>query len=125
MQKCAHLVDKMLSNAYFAANIRFDAAKNERATKLQNFANFANLTPIQGQRRTELRALCALRALGGPVDGPRLRALAGAMPAPSRGGGAPRLPGAERVFLEFRQTFWKHGVKFRLYRDHYSKNKIN
>ena len=120
----------MLSNAYFAANIRFDAAKNERATKLQNFAklnfaNFANLTHIQGQRRTELRALCALRALGGPVDGPRLRALAGAMPAPSRGGGAPRLPGAEQVFLEFRQTFWKHGVKFRLYRDRYSKSKIN
>ena len=43
MQKCAHLVDlekccqTQLSNAYFLAKFRFDAAENEPAKNLQNF----------------------------------------------------------------------------------------
>ena len=41
----------MLSNADFLAKFRFDTAENEPAKNLQNFANFANPTPLRPNRK--------------------------------------------------------------------------
>ena len=47
----------MLSNAYFLAKFRFDAAENEPAKNLQNFANFPNFANPNPQRDGRSAAL--------------------------------------------------------------------
>ena len=41
----------MLSNAYFLAKFPFDAAENEPAKNLQNFAKFANFADLELDER--------------------------------------------------------------------------
>ena len=78
MQKYANLVDleKMLSNAYFLAKIRFDTAENEPAKNLQTFANFPNFASPNSSGRTAESLLMyagAARGVGGLGGVPRRR----------------------------------------------------
>ena len=58
----------MLSNAYFLAKFRFDAAENEPAKNLQFFSRFANLDPVRRLLDAEVASLEV--AEGAEVLGP-------------------------------------------------------